>query len=148
MIVDVKTPYEQLGGEAIVRALVDRFYDLMDSVPEARGVRALHPKSLGGSREKLFLFLSGWLGGPDLYQQKYGHPMLKRRHQPFPIGTSERDQWLSCMGKALDETEMPEILREQLKMSFFNVADHMRNRPESAAGDSLQIAGGAVDTDA
>jgi hemoglobin len=145
MIDNSKTPYEQLGGEAAVRAIVERFYDLMDSMPQASGIRALHAQSLRGSREKLFLFLSGWLGGPDLYQQKYGHPFLRRRHLPFPIGTAERDQWLLCMGQSLDETEMPQALRAHLKQAFFQVADHMRNRPEPGAGGGLRIVAGPVD---
>ncbi len=91
---NVGSPYDRLGGADAVRALVDLFYDLMDSLPEADGVRSLHAKSLRVSREKLYLFLSGWLGGPDLYQQQYGPPMLRRRHLPFEIGVSERDQWL------------------------------------------------------
>ena len=80
------SPYERLGGEQAVRRLVDRFYDLMDTLPEAAGIRALHPEDLTDSREKLFMFLSGWLGGPPLYQMQYGHPRLRARHLPFPIG--------------------------------------------------------------
>ena len=91
------TPYERLGGEAAVRKLVDRFYDLMDALPEARGIRELHPPDLAGSRDKLFKFLSGWLGGPPLYVEEYGHPRLRARHLPFPIGEAERDAWLTWL---------------------------------------------------
>jgi hemoglobin len=126
----LQTPYEQLGGEAGVRALVDRFYDLMDSLPEAAEIRALHAKSLRGSREKLFLFLSGWLGGPPLYQQRYGHPMLRRRHLPFRIGQRERDQWMHCMRQAMADVGIEPSLRAQLEQAFFRTADHMRNQPE------------------
>jgi hemoglobin len=133
------TPYEQLGGETGVRELVNRFYDYMDELSEAQQIRALHPKSLRGSREKLFLFLSGWLGGPDLYQQKYGHPMLRARHLPFSIGRTERDQWLLCMGKALEDMAISDDLRGHLKQAFSQVADHMRNRPEAGADQSLRI---------
>ncbi|HND47437.1 MAG TPA: group II truncated hemoglobin, partial [Anaerolineales bacterium] len=94
--------YELLGGEEGVRTLVDRFYDLMDSSPEAKDVRALHAKSLKQAREKLFMFLSGWSGGPPLYIEKFGHPRLRMRHMPFVIGTRERDQWLWCMNHAVD----------------------------------------------
>jgi hemoglobin len=80
-----QTPYEQLGGEPVIRQLVARFYELMDTMPEAYGIRQLHPKSLSGSEDKLFMFLSGWLGGPQLYVEKYGHPRLRRRHFPFAI---------------------------------------------------------------
>jgi hemoglobin len=122
------THYDLVGGEAGVRRLVDRFYDLMDASPEAANVRALHATSLKASREKLFLFLSGWLGGPQTYTEKYGHPMLRARHLPFSIGTRERDEWLWCMRAALAEHEMPSELRTFLTQRFEALADHMRNR--------------------
>ncbi len=122
-----KTPYELLGGETAVHQLVDRFYDLMDEKEEVKILREMHAKSLRVSREKLYLFLSGWLGGPQLYIEKFGHPMLRRRHLPFAIGDIERNQWMQCMTQALDEqTEEP--LRQQLKKAFYKVADHMRNQ--------------------
>lgn len=120
-------PFDQIGGADAVRALVDRFYEIMDTDPECAGIRALHAKSLSGSREKLYLFLSGWLGGPPLYVERFGHPMLRARHLPFPIGTSERDQWLSCMARALAEAPMDDALRRQLAAAFARTADHMRN---------------------
>ncbi|MGV6827480.1 MAG: group II truncated hemoglobin [bacterium] len=123
-----KSPYEILGGEAAVRELVDRFYDYMDELSEAKTVRDLHAKSLRASREKLFLFLSGWLGGPDLYIQKYGHPMLRRRHLPFEIGQKERDEWMLCMKKSMKDMNIPESLANQLEAAFFRTADHMRNQ--------------------
>jgi hemoglobin len=138
---NTRTPYALIGGEAGVRALVDRFYDLMDQLPEAAAIRAMHAKSLRGSREKLFLFLSGWMGGPDLYQQKFGQPMLRRRHLPFPIGKDERDQWLLCMERALEEQVGDEALCAHLKQAFFQVADHMRNRAEVGESDGLRIVG-------
>lgn len=121
------TPYEQIGGADAVRALVDRFYDVMDTDPECAGIRALHARSLSGSRDKLFMFLSGWLGGPSLYIERFGHPRLRARHLPFPIGASERDQWLSCMARALAESNIEDGLRRQLAHSFAQTADHMRN---------------------
>ncbi|MEX2529116.1 MAG: group II truncated hemoglobin [Gemmatimonadota bacterium] len=127
------TPYDMMGGDAGVRRLVDRFYDLMDTELEAAGIRALHATSLKSSREKLYLFLSGWLGGPQLYVEKHGPPMLRARHLPFPIGEGERDQWIWCMDRALEEQEMPEIAREFLKQRFREVADHMRNRAEGGS---------------
>ena len=122
------THFEMIGGETKVRALVDRFYDLMETKPEAAGIRALHPPDLQSSREKLFLFLVGWLGGPPLYVQKYGHPRLRARHMPFPIGESERDQWLLCMKQALDEVVELEHLRLHLYQAFMSLADFMRNK--------------------
>lgn len=121
------SPYELVGGEPAVQKMVDRFYDLMDEKEEVQALRKLHAKSLRVSREKLFLFLSGWLGGPDLYIEKYGHPMLRRRHLPFAIDESQRDQWLLCMNQTLDE-QVEEPMRQQLKESFYKVADHMRNQ--------------------
>ena len=119
--------YEMIGGEAGLRLLVDRFYDLMDSSSEATRIRAFHPKSLKRSREKLFMFLSGWSGGPALYVEKYGHPRLRMRHMPFSIGTVERDQWLWCMNKALDDSQLDHRVVEFLKVRFAEVADFMRN---------------------
>ena len=133
------TPYELIGGEAGVRELVDRFYDYMDSESEASGVRGLHAKSLRASREKLFLFLSGWLGGPDLYVQKYGHPMLRRRHLPFAINKAMRDQWMYCMNKALADMPIEQALRARLSQAFMATANHMRNQPEHDADERLQI---------
>ena len=121
-------PYELVGGDAGVRKLVDRFYELMDTEPEFYGIRKLHPENLATSNEKLYLFLSGWLGGPQLYIEKHGHPMLRARHLPFPIASSERDQWLACMNRAMADVGLPELLRLQLAGSFHQTADWMRNR--------------------
>ncbi len=119
--------YERLGGEQGVRRLVDRFYELMDTLPEARGIREMHAANLDGSREKLFMFLSGWLGGPALYIEQYGHPRLRARHLPFAIGEAERDAWMRCMSQALDEMGLDAMLCDHLKRSLWNTADHMRN---------------------
>src|SRR5215211_1280009 len=120
--------YEMIGGEAGLRSLVNRFYDVMDASPEAKKIRALHPESLDGSREKLFMFLSGWAGGPALYIQTYGHPRLRQRHMPFPIGKAEREEWLWCMDKALEETQIDPKLIEHLKKKFSEIANSMQNR--------------------
>src|SRR5690554_3777587 len=109
------THYDLLGGAEGVRRLVDRFYDIMDSAPEAATIRKLHAASLKQSREKLYSFLSGWTGGPPLYVQKFGHPRLRMRHLPFSIGVKERDEWLWCMNRALAEHDMPDDLREYLR---------------------------------
>ncbi len=122
--------YELLGGETGVRTLVDRFYDLMDSSPEAAQIRAIHPKSLKQSREKLFLFLSGWSGGPQTYIETRGHPALRMRHAPFSIGETESSQWEWCMHKALDEMEIHEQVREYLKGHFSDATKFLRNRAE------------------
>jgi hemoglobin len=124
------TPYELIGGEPVVRALVRRFYELMDTLPEAYAVRRLHAADLSGAAEKLYLFLSGWLGGPDLYVQRYGHPRLRARHLPFAIGSRERDEWLLCMNQALDECVADAHIRARLRDALAALADHMRNRPD------------------
>ncbi len=126
------TPYEAIGGEAAVARLADRFYERMASVPQFAGIRAMHPEDLKASRDKLFMFLSGWLGGPDLYVQNVGHPMLRRRHLPFAIGAAERDQWVACMVLAMEDVGIAPAMREHLLRAFFNTADFMRNRQESA----------------
>lgn len=124
------TPYLRLGGELAVRALVERFYRYMDELPEAWTVRRMHAESLESSTEKLFLFLSGWLGGPPLYVQRYGHPFLRRRHLPFAIGVRERDEWMLCMRLALADEVKDAQLRAQLDQAFTAMADHMRNQTE------------------
>ena len=124
------TPYELIGGEAGVRRIVDRFYDLMDTAPEAATIRRLHATSLKASREKLFMFLTGWTGGPQLYVERHGHPRLRARHLPFPISTRERDEWLWCMDRALAEAPMPEAIHAHLREKLHALADHMRNRPD------------------
>lgn len=124
------TPYEQLGGDAGVRTLVDRFYDLIDTAPEAATIRALHARSLKAAREKLYLYLTTWTGGPPVYTDRYGHPRLRMRHFPFRIGIRERDEWLWCMDRALNEHEMPAEMREYLRERLHQLADHMRNQAE------------------
>lgn len=126
--VQQQTPYELIGGEKAISSLVDRFYFFMDTLPEAAGIRALHQKSLAGAREKLYKYLSGWLGGPDWYIEQYGHPRLRARHFPFPIGESERDQWMLCMNKALSEMPMDTQLRNALSQALQQLATHMINR--------------------
>ena len=128
--IDRSQLFALVGGEPGVRRLVDRFYDLMDTLPEARGIRALHPERLDGSRDKLHWFLVGWLGGPPLYVSRFGHPRLRARHLPFPIGAAERDAWMRCMSDALDACVDDARLRGFLHAAFAQLADHMRNRAE------------------
>ena len=124
----VDTPFQWIGGEERVRALTDRFYDLMDLEPAYKELRAAHGNELTQAREKLFMFLCGWLGGPSYYTDQFGHPRLRMRHMPFAIGVQERDQWVACMDQAMAETQVPAELRERLKNSFFQTADWMRNK--------------------
>ena len=120
--------YARLGGEAAVRTLVHRFYALMDQLPEAQGLRQLHP-DLERAADSLFKFLSGWFGGPPLYVRERGHPRLRMRHLPFAIGAAERDQWMLCMRQALAEQVVDEKLRAAVEHAFDGMAEHMINRP-------------------
>ena len=117
-----------LGGEAVLQALVERFYDLMELEPGYAALRAAHGALLTQARQKLFWFLSGWMGGPQYYIERFGHPRLRMRHMPFSIGILERDQWLACMDQAMGELQIDAALRARLRESFFQTADWMRNR--------------------
>jgi hemoglobin len=120
--------FERIGGEPGTRALVDRFYDLMDLEPAYTELRALHPSTLDGSRDKLFWFLCGWLGGPSHYIDRFGHPMLRARHLPFAIGIKERDQWMACMREAMAGQGLDPALAVKLGEAFHGTADWMRNK--------------------
>lgn len=124
------TPYDLLGGEIVLKQLVERFYLYMDTLPETQTIRHLHAKNLHSAQLKLYKFLSGWLGGPSLYMQEYGHPRLKRRHFPFAIGHSEKTQWMLCMNKSLDDMAIDSRLREQLREALDQLSTHMINKQE------------------
>lgn len=121
------TSYEALGGEAGVKRLVHRFYELMDELPEAYTVRQMHPDSLEGSAQSLFEFLSGWLGGPGLYMAKKGHPRLRMRHAPYAVGPVVRDEWMLCMTQALTEQVADVAFRDNLINTFAQMANHLIN---------------------
>ena len=126
------TFFELLGGKEqgmeTLRNLVETFYDIMDSDPKAQPIRAMHPADLTSAREKLFMFLTGWTGGPQLYIERYGHPMLRKRHLPFAVDESARDQWMYCMIKAMHQLKMDEALMTKLAGQLYGVADFMRNQ--------------------
>ncbi len=122
------TAYTLLGGDARVRELVDRFYDLMDLEPAYTELRAAHGTTLDDARDKLYWFLSGWLGGPSLYIERFGHPRLRARHLPFAIGIKERDQWVACMSQAMVDVQVPDALVQRLQQAFMQTADWMRNK--------------------
>jgi len=127
---DKNSLYQQIGGDEKLRDLVDRFYDLMDLEPQFAALRAMHPPSLEGSRDKLYRFLSGWSGGPDLYTDKYGPAFLRACHLPFPIGSKERDEWLTCMLLAMRDIGFDEKKEDRLLEAFFGTADWMKNKPD------------------
>lgn len=130
-----KTPY-QLFGEQGIRDLVCAFYDIMDTLPEAAGVRAMHAQDLGPMKEKLAEYLIGWMGGPPLYADKYGTVCMTEPHEHYHIGPAERDQWLMCMDRALEQTGASDEVVEMLKIPMFRIADTVRNREGPSIADS------------
>ena len=122
------TPYDRIGGAPVISAIVNDFYDRMEQDPAFKELRDMHPEDLQGSRDKLFMFLSGWMGGPDLFVEKFGHPRLRGRHMPFAIGVKERDQWVACMLLAMEDVGIEEGVRTKLLQNFFHTADFMRNK--------------------
>ena len=124
--------YDLLGGEPEatnqIRDIVEAFYDVMDTDEKVKIIRQMHPEDLTSSREKLFMFLTGWTGGPQLYIERYGHPFLRRRHLPFKIGVDERDQWIYCMTKSLLNLKMDEKKIKALLNALYPIADFMRNQ--------------------
>ena len=121
------TPYDALGGEAALDQLTTRFYALMDSLPEAAACRAIHAADLGPARQKLFEYLSGWLGGPPLFTDKYGPPMLRRRHFHARIAAAEAEGWLVCFRKAWAETVTDPVLTAQILPRVEALGHHMIN---------------------
>lgn len=122
-----QTPYQLMGGEPKVKALANRFYDIMESAPEAADLYAIHPLPLDDIRQKFFEFLSGWLGGPALFEQKYGHPRLRARHLPFQVDEKLRNQWMFCMEQALNDVVENKMLRQGIRQSIGQLASHMIN---------------------
>jgi hemoglobin len=123
-----QSQYMKLGGEAGIRQLVRYFYQAMDTLSSAKPIRKMHAADLSEAEEKLYLFLSGWLGCPSLYMEKHGHPRLRARHLPFKISDKERDQWLQCMESALTKMDIEKPMHDELMQAFFNTADFMRNQ--------------------
>lgn len=122
--------FDRLGGEAPLRRLVDAFYDHMEQDAGFSAIRRMHPEDLSETRDKLFWFLCGWLGGPAYYMEKFGHPRLRARHLPFSIGHAERDQWMTCMRRAFDDCAVEAGLREEIHTALAGTADFMRNRAD------------------
>lgn len=130
----ITTTYEQLGGEAAIRALVHRFYELMDELPETYAVRQMHPENLAGTESLFFEYLSGWFGGPALYTAKKGHPRLRMRHAPYAVSQVMRDEWMLCMTQTLAEQVTDRALRDQLIDTFAQMADHLVNTDGAGCG--------------
>jgi hemoglobin len=123
-----QTPYAMMGGAATVRQVVNRFYDIMDSDPEAARVRAMHANDLSEMRERLFEFLSGWLGGPPLYFQRPDRKCIVSAHRPFAIGERERDEWMMCIRRAMEDCGVPAEVRTLLDKPLLRMCEAFRNR--------------------
>jgi hemoglobin len=121
-------PYEMIGGAAKLRQIVDRFYDIMDRAPEAAGIRAMHAEDLAPMRDRLFDFLSGWMGGPPLYFQRPDRKCIVSAHRPYAIGAAEAEQWMMCMRRAMEDCAIPQEVRSLLDKSLSRMADAFRNR--------------------
>jgi len=120
--------FERIGGMVTIDRLVERFYQRMDTLPEARIIRDMHPADLSSTRQILKRYLTEWTGGPKLYSPEKGHPRLRQRHLGFSIGNAERDAWLTCMRGALEETVEDTAARAELDLALSKLADWMRNQ--------------------
>ncbi len=123
-----KVPYELLGGEDGVRRLCRAFYRDMDQSSDAKNIRRMHKQDLSEIENKFFNYMSAWLGGPPLYSDKTGGMCLTQPHRPYAIGSAERDQWLSCMDRALEEVSASDDVKNMIKQPLFQVADMIRNQ--------------------
>ena len=121
------TPYDRIGGEATVRRLADRFYAIMDNDPAAARIRAMHGADLAPIRQLLFEFLSGWLGGPALYFDRPEHRCIRSAHRPYAIGEAEREEWMLCMRRAMDDCELTGEMRDVLDRAFLHMANLFRS---------------------
>lgn len=120
-------PYELLGGETGIRRLSEAFYDAMDRLPEANTIRAMHGDNLESIKQRLFEFLSGWLGGPALFRERHGSVCITSQHRSYSIGEAERDQWLLCMDHALQEVGASDEVKSFLKAPLYRLADFLRS---------------------
>lgn len=123
-----RSPYDRLGGAPALRRLVDAFYDAMDQDPAAAGIRAMHDPDLGPIRDKLFDWLSGWAGGPAIYNDRPDRTCIMSAHSPYGIGPAERDQWMACMRTALAGLDISDDVRTMFDAAFSRLADGLRNR--------------------
>ncbi|MEZ5572503.1 MAG: group II truncated hemoglobin [Halioglobus sp.] len=138
-----RTPFQILGEDGI-QQLADTFYNIMDTLPEAAGIRAMHAADLSPMKTKLAQYLTGWMGGPPRYAEAHGTVCMTTPHAHYHIGPHERDQWLLCMDLALQQIEASDELVQMLKIPMYRIADAVRNQhgPSSAATNPNIIASG------
>ncbi len=121
--------FKAAGGIEGCMKLANDFYDVMETLPEAKKILFMHPTDLAVSREKLGLFLAGYLNGPELYEEKYGPIKLAQAHAHLAIGTPEKEAWLLCMEKALEKQDWPQEFKAFLLTRLQTPAERCRNRP-------------------
>ncbi|MGH1541296.1 MAG: group II truncated hemoglobin [Arenicella sp.] len=125
-----QTLYYKMGGESSLKALVETFYDIVETDPDGEPVHVLHLQGFGVNhlRQAQFEFLSGFFGGPQLYIEKTGHSNLRLMHEHVEIGAVERDSWLLCMEKAIDKVGFEAEIKDQLMQGFTRSAEVLKNR--------------------
>lgn len=131
--------YSRLGGEAVLQKFVSHLYDFMDVLPEVENLRQMHSPDLSYARNRLFMFLSGMLGGPPLYVEAFGHPRLRQKHMHFSIGDEERDQWLKCAQLAAEELEVDGHLKDELMEVLTIMANHLRNKNSIYPASNVKV---------
>lgn len=132
------TSFKAAGGEAGLRKLVDEFFDRMGADPRFAVIYRMHPEDLETSRDKLARFLCGWLGGPKLFQEKYGSISIPRVHEHLAIATAERDQWLTCMAETVAEQPYDETFKSYLMEQLFVPAEGVRRRVAKRKHDTTR----------
>lgn len=129
---DGDATFQAAGGELGIRRLVDDFYDIMGSDPAYATIFHWHPDDVELSRDKLARFLCGWMGGPKRYSEKYGPIAIPLAHRHLNVTDAERDQWLSCMARALDRQDYPEELKSYLRVQLAVPAERIRRVAQAA----------------
>ena len=127
---EAQTPYEILGDQGI-KTLANAFFEVMDELPLAADIRAMHAENLDHIKRMMSAYLTGWMGGPPVYQAIKGTVCLTEPHEMFRIGPKERDQWLACMDEALIRIDASEELKAMLKKPMYQIAETVRNCEDS-----------------
>ncbi|CAM3707980.1 globin [Marinicrinis lubricantis] len=124
MVIQPQSLYERMGGAETVRKIVEAFYPIVQENPE---IGPLFPEDIRPVQEKQYMFLTQFFGGPSLYSDEYGHPMMRARHLPFPITRERAEAWLGCMKQALEKIGMEEELKHTVLERLSGPAFHFVN---------------------
>ncbi len=125
---DNQNLYSRLGGAPTLRKFVDNLYDFMDYFTPVENVRKMYPEDLSDARNRLFMFLSGMLGGPPLYENGCGYAKLRQKHMHLKIGDKEREQWLFCAQNAANQLDIDSRVRDALMVKITEMANHLHNQ--------------------